>query len=89
LDLVAGARVAMDGSQVNAVHATARHFTQDKLTTRRQPIDHRLEGDLQDLAGQDHPDAAGTPGGAVADHVQAKLAALQHRKLRDADWPAP
>jgi transposase len=88
LDLFAGELVAIDGSKFKAVNAKARNFTQDKLTTLLQQIDQRIEGSLQELDGQDHQDEAGTPGGAVAHHVQAKIEALQHRKLRYADLQA-
>ena len=88
LDLFAGDLVALDGSQFKAVNAQARHFTQDKLTQLLQQIDQRIESYLQELDGHDHQDEAGTPGGAVADQVQAKIEALQHRKLRYADLQA-
>jgi transposase len=88
LDLCAGELVAIDGSKFKAVNATERHFTQAKLTKRLQQIDQRIEGYLQDLDGQDHQDDAGTPGGAVADKVQSKIEARQHRKLRYADLQA-
>jgi hypothetical protein len=88
LALLAGARVAIDGSTCKAVNAKERNCTQDKLTKLLQQLDHRIEGDLQARDGQDHQDDAGTPGGAVADNVQAKIEALQHRKLRYADLQA-
>jgi transposase len=88
LDLFAGERVARDGSTCKAVNATARHFTADKLTHLLPQIDQRVEGSLKDLEGQDNADEAGTPGGAVADHVQAKSAALQHRQLLSGGWQA-
>ena len=80
LDLFAGALAAIDGSKCKAVNAKERHFTQDKLAKRLQQIDQRVEGSPA-LDSQDHQDDAGTPGGAVAAHVQAKMEALQHRKL--------
>jgi hypothetical protein len=88
LDLCAGELVAIDGSKFKAVNAKERNFTQDKLTKLLQQIDQRIEGYLQELDGQDHQDDAGTPDGAVADNVQAKIEALQHRKLRYADVQA-
>jgi transposase len=87
-DLFAGALVAIDGSKCKAVNATARHFTPDKLAKLRPPIDPRVEGYRQDLDGQDHQDEAGTPGGAIADNLQAKLEALQPRKLFSPDVQA-
>jgi transposase len=81
LDLFAGERVALDGSKCKAVNAKERHFTADKLKNLLQQIDQRVEGSLKDLEGQDNADDAGTPGGTVADNVQAKIAALQQRKL--------
>ena len=88
LDLFAGELVAIDGSKFKAVNAKERNFTQDKLAKLLQQIDQRVEGYLQELDGQDHHDEAGTPGGAVADNVQAKIEALQHRKLLYADLQA-
>ena len=54
-----------------------------------QQIDQRIEGYRKDLDGQESQDEAGTPGGAVADNLQAKIAALQQRQLLSADLPAP
>jgi transposase len=88
LDLFAGALVAIDGSKFKAVNAKERNFTQDKLTHLFQQIDQRIEGYLKELDGQDNQEDAGTPGGAVADNVQAKIEALQQRKLRYADLQA-
>ena len=82
LDLFAGELVAIDGSKFRAVNAKARNFTPDKLTKLLTQIDQRIEGYLQELDGQDTQEDAGTPGGAVADHIQAKIEALQQRKLR-------
>jgi transposase len=81
LDLFAGELVAIDGSKFKAVNAKARNFTQDKLTHLLPQIDQRVEGYLKDLDGQDNQDDAGTPGGAVAENLQAKIEALQQRKL--------
>jgi transposase len=88
LNLFAGELVAIDGSKCKAVNAKARNFTPDKLTKLLAQIDQRIEGYLQDLDGQDTQENAGTPGGAVADPVQAKIEALQQRKLRYADLQA-
>jgi hypothetical protein len=88
LDRFAGALVAIDGSKCKAVNVKERTFTRDKLTKLLAQIDQRIEGYLKDLDGQDTQEDAGTPGGAVADHVQAKIEALQHRKLRYADLQA-
>src|SRR5262249_47601351 len=81
----AGARGTIDGRQCKAVHAKARHCTPDKRTTLWAQIDARIEGDLQALDGQDTQEDAGTPGDAVADHVQAEIEELQQRKLRYAE----
>jgi transposase len=81
LDLFAGELVAIDGSKFKAVNAKERNFTQDKLTTLLQRIDQRVEGYLKELDSQDNEDEAGTPGGAVAANLQAKIEALQQRKL--------
>jgi transposase len=88
LDLFAGELVAIDGSKFKAVNAKARNFTSDKLQRLLQQIDQRVEGYLQELDRGDNQEDAGTPGGAVADHVQAKIEALQHRKLLYADLQA-
>jgi transposase len=68
LDLLAGELVAIDGSKVKAVNAKERNFTPAKLATRLQQVAPRVGGYLPELDGQDHPDDAGTPGGAVAAH---------------------
>ena len=88
LDLFAGELVAIDGSTCKAVNAKERHFTQAKLAKLLQPSDQRVEGSLQELDGQDHRDDAGPPGGAVADHLQAKSDALQQRQLLSTDLQA-
>ena len=80
LALCAGELVAIDGSTCQAVNATERNCTSDQLKTLLQQIAQRVEGDLKALEGQDHADEAGTPGGAVADNGQAKMAALPQRK---------
>jgi hypothetical protein len=78
---VAGELVASDGRPCKAVNAKERHFTQDKLTKLLQQSAQRVEASLKDLDGQDTQEEAGTPGGAVAENLQAKMAALQQRKL--------
>ena len=88
LDLFAGELVAIDGSTCKAVNAKARHFTADKLQHLLQQLDQRVEGSLKALDGQDNEDDAGTPGGTVADNVQAKIEALQQRKLLYIDFQA-
>jgi hypothetical protein len=88
LELVAGDLVAIDGSKCKAVNAKERNCTRDKLTKLLAQIEQRIEGDRKDLDGQDTQEEAGTPGGAVADHVQAQSEALPHRKLRSADLQA-
>jgi transposase len=88
LDLFAGELVAIDGSKFKAVNAKERNFTQDKLAQLLQQIDQRVTVYLQELDGQDHQDDAGTPGGAVAENLQAKIEALQHRKLLYTDLQA-
>ena len=87
-DLLAGALVAIDGSKCKAVNAKERNFPPAKLTTLLPQIDQRIEGSLQALDGQDTQEDAGTPGGAIADNLPAKIAALQQRKLRYTDLPA-
>jgi hypothetical protein len=79
-DLCAGARVASDGSTCKAVNAKERHCTAAKLTTLLPQLDPRVAGSRKALAGQENEAEAGTPGGAVADHVQATLAALPPRQ---------
>jgi transposase len=81
LDLFGAELVAIDGSKFRAVNAKERNFTQDKLKKLIAQIDERVEPYLKDLDGQDNEDEAGPPGGAVVDNVQAKIEALQHRKL--------
>jgi transposase len=88
LDLFAGELVAIDGSKFKAVNAKARNFTPDKLTKLLAQIDQRIAGYLEDLDAQDSQDDAGTPGGAVADQVQAKIEALQQRKLLSTELQA-
>jgi transposase len=88
LELFAGELVAIDGSKFKAVNAKERNFTPDRLAKLLQQIDQRIEGYLKDLDGQDTQDEAGTPGGAVAENLQAKLEALQQRKLLYADVQA-
>jgi transposase len=88
LDLFAGTLVAIDGSKFKAVNAKERNFTADKLKNLLQQIDQRVEAYLKDLDGQDNEEDAGTPGGAVAENLQAKIEVLQQRKLLYADLQA-
>jgi transposase len=88
LELFAGELVAIDGSKFKAVNAKERNFTPDKLTKLLQQIDQRVEGYLKELDGQDNQDEAGTPGGAVAENLPAKIEALQQRQLLYAGFQA-
>jgi transposase len=88
LDLFAGELVAIDGSKCKAVNAKERNFPPDKLTPLLPQIDQRVEGYLKDLDGQDTHDEAGTPGGAVAANLQAKIAALPQRTLLSTGFQA-
>jgi transposase len=88
LDLFSGELVAIDGSKFKAVNAKERNFTQDKLKQLLQQIDQRVEDYLKELDGQDNQDEAGTPGGVVAENLQAKIEALQQRKLLYAGFQA-
>jgi transposase len=88
LDLFSGELVAIDGSKFKAVNGKERNFTQDKLKQLLQQIDQRVEDYLKELDGQDNQDAAGTPGGVVAENLQAKIEALQQRKLLYAGFQA-
>ena len=86
LDLFAGELVAIDGSKFKAVNAKERNFTRDKLTETPRADRPARRGLSQGLDRQDTQEDAGTPGGAVADNVQAKIEALQHRKLLYTDF---
>jgi hypothetical protein len=88
LDRFAGARVALDGSNGTAVHATARHVPPDKRTQLLAQIAQRRAGSLEDLDAQESPDEAGPPGGAVAEQVPAKREALQPRQRLATAWQA-
>src|SRR5262249_25236463 len=68
--------------------AQARPCTPAKLTQRRAPMAQRRAGYRQARDGQEPPEEAGPPGGAVAAPVPAPLEALQQRQLRSAPWPA-
>jgi transposase len=81
LDLFAGELVAIDGSKFKAVNSKERNFTRDKLQRLLGQIDQRVEDYLAELDRRDTHEDAGTPGGAVAENVQAKIEALQQRKL--------
>jgi transposase len=88
LDLVAGDLVAIDGSKCKAVNAKERNFTQDKLKQLLQQIDQRVEDYLKELDGQANQDEAGTPGGVVAENLQAKMEARQQRQRLYAGFQA-
>jgi transposase len=88
LDLFGAELVAIDGSKFRAVNAKERNFTPDKLTKLLAQIDERVEVYLKELDRQDNQDDAGTPGGAVAANLQAKIEALQQRKLLYAGFQA-
>ena len=66
LALLAGALVAIDGSQCKAVNAQERTCTADKLTHLLPQLAQRVAGSLKDLDGQESEDEAGPPGGAGA-----------------------
>ena len=89
LALVAGALGAIDGSQVQAGNATARHGPPDKLPPRLQQSDQRVAGSLEAWESQEKPEEAGPPDGAVAAHGQAKREALPHRQHLAAGLPTP
>lgn len=86
--LFSGELVAIDGSKFKAVNAKERNFTQDKLKQLLQQIDQRVEDYLKELDGQDNQDEAGTPGGVIAENLQAKIEALQQRTLLYAGFQA-
>src|SRR5262249_19208643 len=65
-----------------------RNFTPDKLATLLQQSDQRVEGYRKDLDGQDTQEEAGTPGGAVAEQLPAKIEALQPRQLLSSGFQA-
>jgi len=81
LDLFSGELVAIDGSKFKAVNAKERNFTQSKLQRLLPQIDAPIEGYLKELERGDTEEAHGTSGGARAEHLQAKMAALKERKL--------
>jgi transposase len=80
LDLFSGELVAIDGSKFKAVNAKECHCTRDKLQRLLGQINQRVEDYLSELDRRDNQDA-GTPGGATAENLQAKIEALQQRKL--------
>src|SRR5262245_15320341 len=81
LDLFGAELVAIDGSKFRAVNAKERNFTPAKLTKLLAQIDERVEAYLKELDHQDTQEDVGTTGGAVAEHLQAKIEALQQRQL--------
>jgi hypothetical protein len=81
LDLFGAELVAIDGSKFRAVNAKERNFTPAKLTKLLAQIDERVDASLKELDRQDTQEDRGTSGGAVAEHLQAKIEALQQRKL--------
>ena len=81
LDLFGAELVAIDGSKFRAVNAKERNFTPDKLKKLLAQIDARIEAYLKELDRADSQEDAGTSGGAVAANLQAKIEALQQRKL--------
>jgi transposase len=81
LDLFGAELVAIDGSKFRAVNATERNFTQDKLTKRLAHIDEHIATYLKELERNDTEEDGGTGGGALAEALAAKIAALKQRKL--------
>jgi transposase len=80
--------VAIDGRTCSAVHAKERHCTPAKLQRLLAQIDERLDASLKALARADTQAEAGTSGGAGAANGQAQIAALPHRRLREAGLQA-
>jgi transposase len=80
--------VAITRSKFRAVNAKECHFTPDKLNKLLAQIGERVEAYLKELACQDTQKDVGTSGGAVAEHLQAKIEALQQRKLLYAGFQA-
>jgi hypothetical protein len=70
---------------VRFIDAFVDHLNLTKLLQQSDP---RVEGDLKELDGQDNHEEAGTPGGAVAENLQAKIEALQQRQLLYAGFQA-
>jgi transposase len=81
LDLFSGELVAIDGSKFKAVNAKERNFTQSKLQRLLPQIEAHIEVYLKELERGDTEEDQGTSGGARAEHLQAKIAELQERKL--------
>jgi transposase len=81
LDLFGAEPVAIDGSKFRAVNAKERNFTQDKLTKLIAQIDERVDAYLKELDRSDDQEDRGTGGGAQAEALEAKIAALKQRKL--------
>jgi transposase len=82
-DLFGAELVASDGSKVRAVNPKDRNCTPDKLKKLLAQIDERDEACLKELDREDTQEDAGTSSGAVAEHRQAKIEALQQRKRLD------
>lgn len=81
LDLFGAELVAIDGSKFRAVNAKERNCTPDTLQRLLAQIDARVDAYLKELDRAATQEDAGTSGGAVAANLQAKLEALQQRKL--------
>lgn len=81
LDLFGAELVAIDGSKFRAVNAKERNFTPDKLTKLLAQIDERVTAYLKELERSDDQDNRGPVGGAHAEALAAKIAALKQRKL--------
>ena len=88
LDRGGAALSARAGRQFRAVTAQARHFTQERLTTLRAPMDARLQASLNALDASDAPEDQGTGGGAQPEARAATIAALKQRTRRDEGFQA-
>lgn len=73
--------MTIDGSKFKAVNSKGRNFTKDKLKELLARIEERIEAYLKELDRSDEQDDGGTPGGAHAEHLQAKIEALTQRQL--------
>jgi transposase len=80
LDLFGAELVAIDGSKFRAGNSKERHFTQDTLKKLIVPIDERVAAYLKELDRGDDQEERGTGGGAHAEALEAKIAALKQRK---------
>jgi transposase len=88
LELFGGELGAIEGRKFRAVNAKGRNFTKAKLAQLIAQMGARVEGDLTELEAADDHHEAGTPGGARAADLQAKIAALRERRLRYKDLQA-